>query len=214
MISRAFSTTSIAESCGRVRVHVSCKADRAEGLLRLWDTYTSLITFREKLTLARTKRPCYRRTSLDTRNKGKKETQLYNSTTVCLGLGGRKKHTCITDKLIRQVQTLMGGAAAPSAPTLPSAEPNPASGDDTVGESPPQRRVSAPRPSPVPGRDPARADGSAGHSEVSASCPPRTSARLMALATRLRRWSHQWTTRPGFGQRSFLPSSQLCLCPY
>jgi hypothetical protein len=30
------------------RVHISGKADRAEGLLRLWDTDTSLITFREK----------------------------------------------------------------------------------------------------------------------------------------------------------------------
>jgi hypothetical protein len=30
------------------REHVSGKADRAEGLLRLRDTYTSLITFREK----------------------------------------------------------------------------------------------------------------------------------------------------------------------
>jgi hypothetical protein len=44
----AFSTISIAESYERVRVHVSGKADRAEGLLRLWDTDTSLITFREK----------------------------------------------------------------------------------------------------------------------------------------------------------------------
>jgi hypothetical protein len=31
-----------------MRVHVSGKADRAEELLRLWDTDTSLITFREK----------------------------------------------------------------------------------------------------------------------------------------------------------------------
>jgi hypothetical protein len=30
------------------RVHVSGKANRAEGLLRLWDTDTPLITFREK----------------------------------------------------------------------------------------------------------------------------------------------------------------------
>jgi hypothetical protein len=30
------------------RVHVSGKADRAEGLLRLWGTDTSLNTFREK----------------------------------------------------------------------------------------------------------------------------------------------------------------------
>jgi hypothetical protein len=29
-------------------VRVSGKVDRAEGLLRLWDTDTSLITFREK----------------------------------------------------------------------------------------------------------------------------------------------------------------------
>jgi hypothetical protein len=45
---RVFSATSIAESYGRVRVHVSGKADRAEGLLRLRDTDTSLTTFREK----------------------------------------------------------------------------------------------------------------------------------------------------------------------
>jgi hypothetical protein len=31
-----------------MRVHVSGKADRAEGLLRLQDTDTSLITFRKK----------------------------------------------------------------------------------------------------------------------------------------------------------------------
>jgi hypothetical protein len=36
------------ESYGRVRVHVSSQADRAEGLLRLRDMDTSLITFREK----------------------------------------------------------------------------------------------------------------------------------------------------------------------
>jgi hypothetical protein len=47
-IFRAFSTISITESYERVRAHVSGKADRAEGLLRLRDTDTSLITFREK----------------------------------------------------------------------------------------------------------------------------------------------------------------------
>jgi hypothetical protein len=36
------------ESFDQMRVHVSGKADRAEGLLRLWDTDTSLITFCEK----------------------------------------------------------------------------------------------------------------------------------------------------------------------
>jgi hypothetical protein len=42
------STISIAGSYKRVREHVNGKADRAEGLLRLRDTDTSLITFREK----------------------------------------------------------------------------------------------------------------------------------------------------------------------
>jgi hypothetical protein len=37
--------------------------------------------------------------------------QLYNTTTVCLGLGGRKKHTHTTDKLILQVQTSIGGSS-------------------------------------------------------------------------------------------------------
>jgi hypothetical protein len=36
------------ESFDQMRVHVSGKADRAEGLLHLRDTDTSLITFREK----------------------------------------------------------------------------------------------------------------------------------------------------------------------
>jgi hypothetical protein len=53
-------------------------------------------------------------------------------------------------------------------------------------------------------RNPARADSSAGHPEASASWPPRTSARLVASTTRLRRRSRQWTARPGSGQRSLL----------
>jgi hypothetical protein len=63
----------------------------------------------------------------------------------------------------------------------------------------------------VSSENPARADGSTGHSTASASCPPRTSARLMASTTRLRRRSRQWTARPGSGRRSFF-SSHLCLC--
>jgi hypothetical protein len=55
VILRAFSTESVTEPHGRVKVRVSGKADRAEGLLRLRDTDTSLITFREKqLSLAQT----------------------------------------------------------------------------------------------------------------------------------------------------------------
>jgi hypothetical protein len=80
---------------------------------------------------------------LETRGK---ETQLYNATTICLGLGGRKKHTHTTGKLFLQVQTSIGGAAAPSASSPPSAESDLASNSDTVGGSPPQRKMSAPRP--------------------------------------------------------------------
>jgi hypothetical protein len=54
-ILRAFSTESVTEPHGRVKVRISGKADRAEGLLRLRDTDTSLITFHEKqLSLAQT----------------------------------------------------------------------------------------------------------------------------------------------------------------
>jgi hypothetical protein len=76
---------------------------------------------------------------LETRGK---EMQLYNTTMICLGLGGRKKHTHTLDKLFLQVQTSVGGAAAPSASTPPSAEPDPASDSNTVGGSPPRRKMS------------------------------------------------------------------------
>jgi hypothetical protein len=64
---------------------------------------------------------------------------------VCLGLGGRKKHTHTTDKLFLQDQASVGGAAAPSASTPPSVESDPASDGDTVGGSLPRRKMSAPR---------------------------------------------------------------------
>jgi hypothetical protein len=61
-----------------------------------------------------------------------------------LGHGGHKKHTCTTDKLFLQVQTSVGGAATPSASTPPSAESGPTSDGDTVGGSPPRRKMPAP----------------------------------------------------------------------
>jgi hypothetical protein len=79
---------------------------------------------------------------LETRGK---ETQLYNTTTVCFGLGGHKKHTHTTDKLSLQVQTSVGGAATPSASTQPSAESDPASNSNMVRGSPTRRKMSAPR---------------------------------------------------------------------
>jgi hypothetical protein len=60
---------------------------------------------------------------------------------ICLGLGGRKKHMHTTDKPFLQVQTSVRGAAAPSAST-PPAESDPASNSNTVGGSPPKRKMS------------------------------------------------------------------------
>jgi hypothetical protein len=55
-----------------------------------------------------------------------KETQLYNTTTKCLGLGGRERHMHVPNKLLRQNQASLGGGAAPSASSPPSA-PSPPS---------------------------------------------------------------------------------------
>jgi hypothetical protein len=57
----------------------------------------------------------------------------------------QKKHTHTTNELFLQVQTSIGGAAAPSASTPPSAESDPASDGDTVEGSPPRRKMSASR---------------------------------------------------------------------
>jgi hypothetical protein len=78
---------------------------------------------------------------LETRGK---ETQLYNTTIRCLGLGGRNKHTHTTDKLFLQVQTSTEGAAAPSASFPPSAESGPAQTATRAEGSPPRRRTPAP----------------------------------------------------------------------
>jgi hypothetical protein len=100
-----------------------------------------------------------------------------------------------------------GGGAAPSTSTPPSAkstEPQTATRSEDLrseGRRQHHARAIAAR---VSSRDPARADGSAGRPEASASCPPRTPARLMASATQLRCWSRQWTARPGSGRRSLL----------
>jgi hypothetical protein len=104
-ILRALSTASVTEPHGRARVCVSGKADRAEGLLRLRDMDTSLITFREKqLSLAQTiLLPTKKVQMLEIRGK---ETRLYNTARVCFGLGGRRKHT-LQDNPILQARISM-----------------------------------------------------------------------------------------------------------
>jgi hypothetical protein len=91
-------------------VRVSGKADRAEGLLRLRDMDTSLITFREKqLSLAQNNSVTDKKVQiLETRGK---ETQLYNTTKVCLGLGGRRKHTLQDNPILQaRISTAEGSS--------------------------------------------------------------------------------------------------------
>jgi hypothetical protein len=119
--------------------------------------------------------------------------QLYNATTVCLGLGGRKKHMHTTGEPILQAQTSMEGEQqhprcqlhlrrSPTEPRTATRAKNLRS----KGRRQQHARAIAAR---VSSRNPARADDSAGRLEASVSCPPRTPAWLMASATRLRRWS-------------------------
>jgi hypothetical protein len=142
---------------------------------------------------------------LETRGK---ETQLYNATTVCLGLGGRKKHMHTIGEPILQARTSMEGEQQHPRRQLhlrrSPTEPRTATrAKDLRSERRRQHHARA-IAARVSSRNPARADGSAGRPEASASCPPRTPARIVASTTRLRRWSRQWTTQPSPGRRSFL----------
>jgi hypothetical protein len=87
---------------GRVKVRVSGKADQAEGLPRLRDTDTSLITFREKqLLLAQTS--LLPTKSPDTRNERERDAALQCSEGVCSSLDDRRRHT-LQDNLILQAR--------------------------------------------------------------------------------------------------------------
>jgi hypothetical protein len=93
-------------------VRVSGKADRAERLLRLRDTDTSLITFREKqLSLAQIFSVTNKKVQiLEARGK---ETQLYNTARVRLGLGGRRKHTLQDNPILQaRILTAEGSSSA------------------------------------------------------------------------------------------------------
>jgi hypothetical protein len=206
-IFRAFSTISIAESYVRVRVHVSGKADRAEGLLRLRDTDTSLITFREKLLslgqtiLLPTNKSRY------SKQEEKKRSFTTRRQYVWASAAAENIRT-LQDEPILQARTLTEGEQQHPRRQLhlrrSPTEPRTATrSEDLCSEGRRQHRARA-VVARVSSRNPARADDSAGHPEASVSCPLRTSARLMASATRLRRWSRQWTARPGSGQRSLL----------
>jgi hypothetical protein len=94
---------------GWVKVRVSGKADRAEGLPRLRDTDTSLITFREK-QLSLTQTSLLPIKGPDARNRRKGDAALQRSEGVFSGLSGRRRHT-LQDNLILQARvfTMEGG---------------------------------------------------------------------------------------------------------
>jgi hypothetical protein len=136
-------------------------------------------------------------------------------TTVCLGLGGRKKHMHTTGEPILQAQTSMEGEQQHLRRQLhlrrSPVEPRMATRAKDLrseGRCQHHARAIAAR---VSSRNPARADGSAGRPEASASYLSRTPARLVASTTRLRRWSRHWTARPGSGRRSLLFEPSLPL---
>jgi hypothetical protein len=107
-----------------------------------------------------------------------------------------------------------GGAAAPSASTPPSAKSDRASDSNTGEGSLLRRTTSAPRTGhrrqglfqePGPSRRLGRPPRSL--SQLS----PEDTGLARASATRLRRWSRQWTARPGSGRRSILFEPTLSL---
>jgi hypothetical protein len=177
MIFRAFSTASVTEPYGRVRVRVSGKADRAEGFLRLWDMDTSLITFREKqLSLAQT--------ILLPTNKSrysKQEEKKRSFTTrrwyVWASAAAKNIHT-LQDNLILQARILtVEGSSNTLSVNYTFGEIRPSLGRrrgrriSTLKDDISTTQAIAAR---VFSRNPAQAHGSAGHPEASAGCPPKT----------------------------------------
>jgi hypothetical protein len=157
---------------------------------------------------------CYRQTSPNTRNKGKRNAAL-------------------------QHDDGMFGPRRPQKTYAYYRQTDPAGPDINRGQQHPRRRLhlrrnpARPRTATrsedlhlegrcqhhawdiaarVSSRNLAQADGWSGRSVASSNCPPRMPARLTASAARLQGWFRQWTTRPGSGRRSFF-SSQLRLYP-
>ena len=168
---QAFSTGSVTGPRGRAKVRVSGKADRAEGLPRLRDTDTSLITFREKqFSLAQTS--LLPTKSPDTRNKRERDAALQHSEGVFPSLSGRRRHT-LQDNLILQARvfTLEGGCSTLGIDDTFSKVRTSLGRRRGPGTSPGIRPEQAARPV-TPG--------------ASADHPPRAPARSEASADQLR----------------------------
>jgi hypothetical protein len=147
---------------------------------------------------------CYRQISPDTRNKRKRNAALQHDDSM---FGPRRSQkTYAHYKMNRSCR--LGPQRRGSSSTLGV--------NYTFGEVRSSlrrqrgRRISTPKDdiSVAPGQSPPGSSpgirleqtSSAGHPEASASYPPKTSARFVASATRLRRRSRQWTARPDSGR--------------
>jgi hypothetical protein len=144
-IFRAFSTISIAESYGRVRVHVSNKADQPR------DSYAPGIRIPHSSPSVKSnsrsdKQFCYRQISPDTQNKRKRNAALQRDDSMFGPRRPQKTYAYYrrTDPTGSDVDG--GGAAAPSASTPPSAKSDRASDGNTGEGSPLRRTTSAPCP--------------------------------------------------------------------
>jgi hypothetical protein len=150
------------------------------------------------------KRFCYRQISPDTRNKRKRNAAFTTRRQCVWASAAAENIRTLQDKLILQARTLtVEGSSGTLGVNYTFGEVRPSLGRRRGRRiSTPKDDISvAPGPSP-PGSSPGirlEQTSSAGHPEALASYPPRTSARLVASATRLRRRSRQWTSRRGSG---------------
>jgi hypothetical protein len=151
---------------------------------------------------------CYRRISLDTRNKGKKKHSFTTQRQYVWASAAVENIRTLQGKSILQVRTSIKGEQQHPRRQhhlrRSSTEPRTATQSEDLRSEGRRQHHARAIVARVSSKSPARADGSAGRPEASASCPPRTSARPMASATRLRRRSRQWTARSGSGRRSLL----------
>jgi hypothetical protein len=136
---------------------------------------------------------CYRQISLDIRNKRKRNAALQHDDSMFWASAAAENICTLQDEPILQAQTSTEGEQQHPRRQLhlwrSPTEPQTATrSEDLHSEGRRQHRARA-IAARVSFRNPARADGSAGRPEASASCLPRTSARLMASATQLRRRS-------------------------
>jgi hypothetical protein len=149
---------------------------------------------------------CYRRISLDTRNKRKRNAALQHDDSMFGPRRPQKTYAHYKMNRSYRLRRRRKGSSSTLGVNVTFGEVRPSLGRQR------SRRISTPKDdvSTMPGPSPPRS---------LSSCPPRTPARLVASATRLRRRSCQWTARPGSDRRSLLfdptlPLSMLTPLPW